>query len=69
MTRLEKFMRAHAITPEALAKEACVTPEDLAEIVSGGAMPRLDIMTAMRVRDACGRLAGRQIGIAEVFDV
>jgi hypothetical protein len=61
-------MRANGITPERLAKEAAMDLPALKRIIAEKDRD-VRIMTAMRIRDACGRLVTRQIGIAEVFDV
>lgn len=60
-------MRALNLKPGKVAKEAGISRQHLLRIRKG----QMDttVMMAMRIRDACGRLAGRPIGIAEVFDV
>jgi DNA-binding phage protein len=60
-------MKANDIRPLALAREAGVSRQHLQRIRSGNA--NLRIKTALRIRDACGRLIFRTVGIAEVFDV
>lgn len=67
MTRLERFMRANKIKPQKLAKEAGISRQQLSRIRSGTA--DLRIMTALRIRDACGRLISRQISISDLFEV
>jgi len=67
MTRLERFMRANKIKPQKLAREAGISRQQLARIRTGKA--DLRIMTALRIRDACGRLISRQISISDIFEV
>lgn len=68
MTRLEAFMRASGIKPGKLAEEACMSTYRLRRIRRKG-IKSLPIDDAMRIRDACGRLLGRFVYIAEVFEV
>lgn len=60
-------MRANGIRPAALAREAGVSRQQLLRIRSGRANVRMK--TALRIRDACGRLISRTVSIAEVFEV
>jgi hypothetical protein len=68
-TRLEAFMRANDLASADLATEACMCERDLAGIVSGETMTTLGVVTAMRIRDACGRLLTRYVRMNEVFEV
>ncbi len=65
MTKLERFMRSHGITPAALAKEAHVSRQQLYRLRMGTADCR--IFTAMRIADACGRLIFRYTNVDDVF--
>jgi transcriptional regulator with XRE-family HTH domain len=67
ITRLERFIRTHELKPAAVAREANVSRQHLLRLRNGVADP--SIMLAMRIRDACGRLVSRTVGIAEVFEV
>jgi len=65
-TKLARFMKANGIKPLALAAEAGISRQQLYRIRAGTA--DLRIMTAMRIRDACGRLLTRRVSIDELFD-
>jgi transcriptional regulator with XRE-family HTH domain len=60
-------MRANKLKPAEVAREANVSRQQLARIRAGTSEP--GILTAMRIRDACGRLLLRYVRIAEVFEV
>jgi len=65
MTKLERFMDANRIDAAKLARESCMPLRRLRKIMSG--QEEADMFTAMRIRDACGRLLLRQVKIGEVF--
>lgn len=67
MTRLETFMRANKIRPGRLAEEACMSPGRLRRIRRAG-FQTVRVSTALRIRDACGRLIGRYVMIAEIVE-
>ena len=67
LTRLESFILANGIKPLALARESGVSRQQLLRIRSGNANVRLK--TALRIRDACGRLLSRRVNFSELFDV
>lgn len=66
-TRLDTFMEANKLRPTNVAREAGISRQHLLRIRSGKADPT--ILTAMRIRDACGRLLLRPVLIAELFSV
>lgn len=65
-TKLARFMKANKLKPLKLAREAGISRQQLSRIRAGTA--DLRIMTAMRIRDACGRLLTRTVSIDELFD-
>ena len=65
-TKLARFMKANGIKPLALAAEAGIRRQQLYRIREGTA--DLRIMTALRIRDACGRLLRRPVSFDELFD-
>jgi transcriptional regulator with XRE-family HTH domain len=65
-TKLARFMKANKLKPLALAAEAGISRQQLYRIRAGTA--DLRIMTAMRIRDACGRLLTRRVSVDELFD-
>ncbi|HEX7677342.1 MAG TPA: helix-turn-helix transcriptional regulator [Thermoanaerobaculia bacterium] len=67
MTRLEAFLKANGIKPLALATEAGISRTHLYRLRMGKMDVR--IMTALRIRDACGRLISRQLSVSDVFEV
>lgn len=60
-------MRANKLKPVDVAKESGLSRQQLLRLRMGRQTPRL--LTAMRIRDACGRLLVRYVQIAEVFEV
>ena len=68
MTRLEAFMKANKISPAALAREANISRQQLFRIRKGRTKD-MSMLTALRIRDACGRLLFRFVRISEVFEV
>jgi len=67
MTKLEEFLKAKRIKPAELARESGISRQQLLRIRSGNASVRLK--TALRIRDACGRLISRTVRFEEVFEV
>jgi transcriptional regulator with XRE-family HTH domain len=65
-TKLARFMNKNKLTLIEVAREANVSRQQLSRIRRGTA--DLRIMTAMRIRDACGRLLWRMVCIDELFD-
>ena len=65
-TKLARFMTANKLKPLRLAREAGISRQQLSRIRAGTA--DLRIMTAMRIRDACGRLLAHTVSIDELFD-
>jgi DNA-binding phage protein len=68
MTPLETFLQANKLKPGAVAREAGISRQQLYRIRTGIAADP-SIFTAMRIRDACGRLLLRYVRLAEVFEV
>jgi len=66
MTRLEQFIRENKLKPSHLAREAGISRQQLGRIRKGA---DLRFYTALRIRDACGRLLLRYVRISEVFEV
>jgi DNA-binding XRE family transcriptional regulator len=64
-TMLERFIRKHELTVLDIAYEAKLSRQHLLRIRKGEADP--GIWTAVRIRDACGRLLGRFVSIDELF--
>ena len=65
-TTLERFLRGNELKPLKVAHEAGLSRQQLLRIRRGEADP--GIMTAMRIRDACGRLLFRAVSFDELFD-
>jgi len=65
-TKLARFMTANKLKPLKLAREAGISRQQLSRIREGTADLRM--MTALRIRDACGRLLMRRVSIDELFD-
>jgi transcriptional regulator with XRE-family HTH domain len=65
-TKLARFMKANKLKPLKLAREAGISRQQLLRIREGTADLRM--MTALRIRDACGRLLMRRVSIDELFD-
>jgi predicted transcriptional regulator len=57
----------HKLTYSQVARESSVSRQHIYRVRTG--KMDLTIMAALRIRDACGRLVGRRVGIAEVFEV
>ena len=64
-TTLERFLRKNKLKPLNVAREANVSRQQLLRIRQGKADP--GIWTAMRIRDACGRLLLRFVSIDELI--
>jgi transcriptional regulator with XRE-family HTH domain len=67
MTRLAVFLQLSGIKPAHLAREARISRSHIHRLRSGKLDPTRRMM--LKVRDACSRLAGRQIFLAQVFDL
>ena len=67
VTRLDSFLREHALKPANVAREAGISRQHLLRIRKAQADPT--VMTALRIRDACGRLLSRSVTLADVFEV
>jgi len=65
-TTLERFLRRNELKPLKVAHEAGLSRQQLLRIRRGEADP--GIMTATRIRDACGRLLCRAVSFDELFD-
>jgi DNA-binding phage protein len=65
-TKLARFMRANKLKAIVVASEAGVSRQHMYRIRKGIANP--GIWTAVRIRDACGRLLLRIVSIDELFD-
>ena len=64
-TMLERFIRKNELKPVHVAYEANVSRQQLLRIRRGDADP--SFWTAVRIRDACGRLLGRFVSIDQLF--
>jgi DNA-binding XRE family transcriptional regulator len=64
-TTLARFMNENKLKPLNVAREAGISRQHLYRIRSGDDDPGM--MTALRIRDACGRLLLRSISIDELF--
>lgn len=64
VTPIERFFEANDLKPGAVAHEAGISRQHLYRIRKGGGM---GFMTALRIRDACGRLLLRHVPIEEIF--
>lgn len=64
-TTLARFMNSNKLKAAAVAREAGVSRQHLYRIRNGDDDPSM--MTAMRIRDACGRLLFRRVSIDELF--
>ena len=67
MTRLESFLKANGIKPARLARETAASRSYIHRLRSGKVEPTRPMMLA--IRDACSRLAGREVHLGEVFDL
>lgn len=65
-TKLDMFVTKHGLTYAKVARAARVSRQHLLRIRQG-ASPTL--VTAKRIRLACGRLIKRRVHISEVFEV
>jgi predicted transcriptional regulator len=65
-TKLARFLNENKLKALDIVREAHVSRQHLLRIRKGDADP--SIMTAMRIRDACGRLLTRKVSIDELFD-
>ena len=67
MTRLEEFMLRHDLKPSAVAREAGLSRSKFYRIQKGRS-PRMRMMDALRIRDACRRLLlSDAIGVTDLF--
>jgi hypothetical protein len=64
-TTLERFLRDNKLKPVKVAREATISRQQFLRIRRGDADP--GIWTAMRIRDACGRLLFRFVSIDELI--
>jgi len=64
-TTLERFLRKNKLKPLKVAREANISRQQFLRIRRGDADP--GIWTAMRIRDACGRLLLRFVSIDELI--
>jgi|GEM_PF-3339336 len=64
-TTLERFLRKNKLKPGKVAHEANLSRQQFLRIRRGDADP--GIWTAMRIRDACGRLLFRFVSIDELI--
>jgi DNA-binding Xre family transcriptional regulator len=67
MTKLEEFLKANDVKPARLAREAGISRQQLLRIRFGKA--EVKMKTALRIRDACGRLTSRRVNLGEIFDL
>ncbi|MGZ5442065.1 MAG: helix-turn-helix domain-containing protein [Thermoanaerobaculia bacterium] len=67
VTRLDTFLSTNELRPADVARESGVSRQHLLRLRTGSAAPT--ITTAVRIRDACGRLLRRQVRLAELFEV
>ena len=67
ITRLQAFISANGIKPVRLARDADVSRAYLVRLRFGRIEPTRPKMLA--IRDACSRILGRQVHLAEVFDL
>jgi DNA-binding XRE family transcriptional regulator len=65
VTTLARFMNENELKPLQVAREAGISRQHLYRIRSGDDDPGM--MTALRIRDACGRLLLRRVSIDELF--
>jgi DNA-binding XRE family transcriptional regulator len=65
-TKFARFLNENKLKALDIAREAHVSRQHLLRIRKGDTDP--SIMTAMRIRDACGRLLFRRVSIDELFD-
>ncbi|MGN6187009.1 MAG: hypothetical protein ACTHQM_25515 [Thermoanaerobaculia bacterium] len=55
MTKLETFMQRNGLDPAGVAREAGIPWRRFFRIMKGRS-PKMRVMTALRIRDACRRL-------------
>ena len=67
MTRLDDFLRAHAIRPAYVAREAGISRQYLLRLRKGGPEPTRSMMR--RVARGCSLLLRRPVRVAELFVV
>ncbi len=67
VTRLDTFLRENNLKPAKVAREAGISRQHLLRIRKAQADPT--VMTAKRIRDACGRLLTRSVRLVDVFEV
>jgi DNA-binding Xre family transcriptional regulator len=65
-TKLDRFLVRNKLKPHKVASEAGISRQQMYRIRSGIA-PNLSMLTALRIRDACGRLLLRTVSLDEVF--
>jgi len=67
LTRLARFLQSSGIKPAHLALESKVSRSYLNRLRAGKIDPTRRMM--LKIRDACSRLAGQQIFLAQIFDL
>lgn len=67
MTRLHSFLLDNKLKPARVAREAGMSRQHLLRLRKGIATAR--ITTAVRLMLACSRMLGRDVALAELFDV
>ena len=67
VTRLDAFLKTNDLKVSKVAREAGISRQHLFRLRKGRA--EATILTALRIRDACGRLLLRRVTLAEIFEV
>jgi predicted transcriptional regulator len=67
LTKLERFIKKHGLKPAQIAREADMTRQQLVRI-RYGRVKHPHFSTKDAITDACSRLAGVHVTIADLFD-
>ena len=67
MTKLERFIKDHEISPLVLARESGVSRQHLLRVRKGIMEPTRRVMVL--IAGGCSRLVGRRVKVASLFNI